>query len=118
MLYGAALDSIAAARRRLRDGDIRARAGAINKAIADCEWSCSMCLNHEAGGALSRNLAGLYAYIVRLLIESNTTADRGASGRSGRPAVHARGGLEGLHSLTAPEQCFHLPSIRRDDSIQ
>ena len=66
ILYGAALDSVAAARRHLRSKDIRARTRAINKAIG-IVTELSHCLNHEAGGDLSRNLAGLYGYIVRLL---------------------------------------------------
>ncbi len=72
MLYSAALDSLAAARRRLRDGDVRGRAGAINKTIR-IVMELLHCLNHEADGTLSRNLAGLYGYVVRLLIESNRT---------------------------------------------
>jgi flagellar protein FliS len=71
MLYGAALDSIAAARRHVRKNDIRARTRAINKAIG-IVTELSQCLNHEPGGALSRNLAGLYAYVLRLIIEANT----------------------------------------------
>ncbi len=70
MLYDAALHSIAAARRHIRQGDIRARTGAINRAIAIIT-ELSGCLNHEAGGILSRNLAGLYGYVLRLLIEAN-----------------------------------------------
>jgi len=31
----------------------------------------SACLNHDAGGVLCRNLAGLYQYVVRLLIQAN-----------------------------------------------
>lgn len=69
MLYGAALDSIAAARRHVRQKDIRARTRAINKALG-IVTALSGCLNPEAG-ALSRNLAGLYAYVVRLLIQAN-----------------------------------------------
>jgi flagellar secretion chaperone FliS len=71
MLYGAALDSIAAARRHVRQKDIRARTRAINKAIG-IVTELSQCLNHESGGALSRNLAGLYAYVLRLMLEANT----------------------------------------------
>ncbi len=70
MLYSAALDSIAAARRHLRQKDIRARTRSINKAIG-IVTELSQCLNHEPGGDLSRNLAGLYGYILRLLIEAN-----------------------------------------------
>ncbi|MGB6947505.1 MAG: flagellar export chaperone FliS, partial [Bryobacteraceae bacterium] len=71
MLYDAALHSIAAARRHIRQGDIRARTAAINKTIAIIT-ELSACLNHDAGGILSRNLAGLYGYVLRLLIEANT----------------------------------------------
>ncbi len=70
MLYGAALESIAAARRHVRQKDIRARVRAINKAIG-IVTELSGCLNPEAGASLSRNLASLYRYIVRLLIQAN-----------------------------------------------
>jgi flagellar protein FliS len=70
MLYDAALDSIAAARAHVRRGEIRARSLAINKAIR-IVMELYQCLNHEAGSLLSVNLAGLYGYVVRLLIEAN-----------------------------------------------
>jgi len=71
MLYAAALDSIAAARRCIRQRDIPARTCAINKALR-IVTELSRCLNHDAGGVMSRNLSGLYAYVVRLLVEANT----------------------------------------------
>ena len=70
MLYAAVLESVAAARRHLRNQDIRARTCAINRAIG-MVTELSHCLDHEADIALSRNLAGLYAYAVRRLIEAN-----------------------------------------------
>jgi flagellar protein FliS len=70
ILYTAALDSIASARRSLRAGDIRARSRAITKAMR-IVTELSRCLNREAGGELSRNLANVYGYVLRLLIESN-----------------------------------------------
>ena len=70
MLYAAALDSIAAARRHVRQRDIPARTRAINKAL-QIVAELSRCLNREAGGEMSRNLAGLYAYVLRLLIQAN-----------------------------------------------
>jgi flagellar protein FliS len=70
MLYSALLESIAAARRHVRHQDIRARNQAINKAIGIVA-ELSQCLNHEAGGALSRKLAGVYGYVIRLLIQAN-----------------------------------------------
>ena len=70
LLYGATLDSIAAARRHIRNRDIRARARAINRAIRIIS-ELSQSLNHEADEVLSRNLAGLYGYVARLLVEAN-----------------------------------------------
>ena len=63
-------DSIAAARRHLRVGDIRARSRAISKAMA-IVTELSQSLDMSAGGELSRNLAELYGYIAKLLIQAN-----------------------------------------------
>lgn len=70
LLYRGALDSIAAARRHLRLGDIRSRSRAITKAMA-IVTQLSLSLNHQDGGEISRNLAELYGYIERLLIQAN-----------------------------------------------
>ena len=70
--YNAAIESIAAARRFLRQRDIRARARAINKAIGILS-ELSRSLNYEADPKLSRNLAALYNYVIRRLIEANLT---------------------------------------------
>ena len=72
MLYGAALDSISAARRHIRQRDIGARTHAINKALRIVS-ELSRSLDREAGGEMSRNLAGIYAFVVRLLVEANFT---------------------------------------------
>jgi flagellar protein FliS len=70
MLYAAALDSIAAARRHLRRKDILARSVAINRAFR-MVTELSHCLNHEAGGELSARLKSIYAYVLRRLIQAN-----------------------------------------------
>jgi flagellar protein FliS len=102
MLYGAALESIAAARRHIRQKDIRARTRAINKALAIVA-ELSSCLNHETGGALSRNLAGLYGYVVGLLIEANIK-------QSEAPLAEAEGLLSTLAEAwkaCTPAACEH-----------
>jgi flagellar secretion chaperone FliS len=71
MLYSGALDSIVAARRHMRGKDIASRTRAINKALR-LVTELLRCLNFEAGGDLSRKLAGLYGYVMRLLIAANT----------------------------------------------
>ena len=70
LLYEGALDAIGAARRYLRLGDIRARSRAITKAMA-AVTELSLSLDHEAGGSLSKNLADLYGFIERQLMEGN-----------------------------------------------
>lgn len=70
LMYGAALDSIAAARRALREGEIHGRSRAINKAIR-IVTELSRCLNREASAELGENLAKIYGYVIRLLVESN-----------------------------------------------
>jgi flagellar protein FliS len=70
MLYRAAIDSIAAARRHVRAGEIKERSRRINKAL-EIISELTQSLNHEDGGEISRNLAGLYAYMQRRLIDAN-----------------------------------------------
>lgn len=70
MLYAAALDSLAAARRHIRRKDIPARIRAINKAFR-IVTELSRCLNHEVDGDFSARLAGIYSYVLRLLIKAN-----------------------------------------------
>jgi flagellar protein FliS len=112
MLYSAALDSIAAARRHLRRKDIRARTRAINKAIGIVS-ELYQCLNHEAGGGLSRKLAGLYDYIVRLLIKANLQQIEA-------PLVEAEGLLSTLAEAwtactpAAPEHNFSPTDLFQD----
>jgi flagellar protein FliS len=71
LLYRAALDSIASARRYLRLGDIRARSLAITKALR-IVTELSLSLDRKAGGELSKNLAALYSYVASLLIKANS----------------------------------------------
>jgi len=70
MLYRGALDAVAAARRCLRTGDIRGRSQAINKAMA-IVTELSLSLNAAAAAELGRNLADLYAYVEKRLIQAN-----------------------------------------------
>lgn len=70
LLYRGALDSIASARRYLRVGDIQARSRAISKAMA-IVTELARSLNAEQGGEVSVNLARLYGYVEKLLIQAN-----------------------------------------------
>lgn len=70
ILYEAALEAVANARRSLRQGDIAARSNEITRAqLVLTELGLS--IDHERGGAVSRNLAELYDYMQRRLIQAN-----------------------------------------------
>jgi flagellar secretion chaperone FliS len=70
LAYRGALDAIRAARQAVRAGDIGRRNRSITKAQAILN-ELALALDHEKGGALSRNLAELYDYCQRLLIQAN-----------------------------------------------
>src|ERR1700749_4798049 len=70
IMYTAALDAVAAARRSLRAGEIIPRSRSITKAMR-IVIELSRCLNREGGGELSENLAKGYSYVLRQLIEAN-----------------------------------------------
>lgn len=70
LLYRGALDAVSAARLHLSGGDIAGRSRQITKAqqiLAELIRS----LDHSQDAALSRDLAALYAYMVRQLAQAN-----------------------------------------------
>jgi flagellar secretion chaperone FliS len=71
ILYRAAIESVAAARRHLAAGAIRQRSGEIMRAW-EIVRELTRSLDHQHGAAISRPLADLYAYIQMRLIEANT----------------------------------------------
>lgn len=71
IVYQAALETVSEARQHLARGQIRARSGRITRA-SEILNELAFSVNHEAGGELSRNLAGLYDYIQFLLVKANT----------------------------------------------
>jgi flagellar protein FliS len=70
LLYRSAVEAIAQARVHLKRGEIQARSRQITKA-QEILNELAVSLDHAAGGELSRNLAELYDYLQRLLIEAN-----------------------------------------------
>jgi flagellar protein FliS len=71
MLYRGAIDAVAAARRHVAEGNIRDRSRAITRAM-EIVNQLMFSLDHTAGGEISRNLGGLYAYIQSRLLEANS----------------------------------------------
>lgn len=70
IMYQAALEAVAQARRCLAENDVFGRSREISKAHG-LLTELALSLNHEAGGELSRNLAELYEYMQRRLLEAH-----------------------------------------------
>jgi len=70
ILYQTAYRAVETARRCLRQGDIAGRTKEINRAIGALAELASA-LDRQAAGELGRNLAGLYDYMQRRVIEAH-----------------------------------------------
>lgn len=74
MLMSTGLDRIAQARGATERGDMAAKGERIGKAIAIVD-ALRTSLDHSAGGELADNLAALYDYMQRRLLEANLKSD-------------------------------------------
>jgi flagellar secretion chaperone FliS len=70
ILYRGAIDSVAAARRHCRNGEIRQRSRRINQAYR-IVFELLRSLDFDAGGEISQNLRDLYLYIQKRLLDAN-----------------------------------------------
>jgi len=75
LLFDGATNAIRQAQEHLASGNISARGQAISKAINIVQNGLRTGLNTEAGGELALNLADLYDYVVRQLLDANLQAD-------------------------------------------
>jgi flagellar secretion chaperone FliS len=71
ILYRAAIEAVAGARRQLLARDIQQRSRSITRA-SEIINQLMLTLDHSTGGELSRNLVELYAYMQTRLIDANT----------------------------------------------
>jgi len=78
MLFDGALSALVRARLFLQDGNIPAKGQALSKAINIIENGLKLGLDEESGDELTQNLIGLYAYMVRRLLQPNVRNDASA----------------------------------------
>ncbi|MCE9982376.1 flagellar export chaperone FliS [Leclercia adecarboxylata] len=78
MLFDGALSALVRARLFLQDGNIPAKGQALSKAINIIENGLKLGLDEESGDELTQNLIGLYAYMVRRLLQANVRNDASA----------------------------------------
>ncbi len=72
LLYRGAIEAVRHAQILLTSGDIAGRSERIGKAV-DIIHELFRSLDHDRGGAVSRQLMDLYDYMIRRLIEANVT---------------------------------------------
>lgn len=75
MLFDGALAAIRDARRHLARGDAARRGQAVSKALDIVNHGLAAALDHERGGELAEQLAGLYDYVARRLLAANLHGD-------------------------------------------
>ncbi|WIX35031.1 flagellar export chaperone FliS [Salinicola sp. JS01] len=75
MLFDGAQAAISSAQLHLQDGNRAAKGAAISKAIDIVNNGLSAALDHEKGGEIATNLARLYDYVSRLLLQANLRDD-------------------------------------------
>ncbi|HYP08560.1 MAG TPA: flagellar export chaperone FliS [Bryobacteraceae bacterium] len=75
IVYRVVLESVKDAARCVDSGDITGRGKAVTKAT-DGILQLLSSLNHEQGGAISRNLAELYGYMASRLLQGHLDQDR------------------------------------------
>jgi len=70
LLYQGAISEVREARRHLQEKNIRARSKSISK-VHDILSELATVLDHKQGGEIAKNLAQLYDYMMRRIIEAN-----------------------------------------------
>jgi flagellar protein FliS len=75
MLYQGALLAIASARNQMLRGETAAKGASISKAIMIIGEGLRASLNIEAGGEIGQNLAALYDYMNKQLLQANLNND-------------------------------------------
>jgi len=75
LLFDGAISALVRARLFMQDGNIQGKGNSISKAINIIESGLKQGLDEQSGDDLTDNLLGLYAYMVRRLIQANLRND-------------------------------------------
>ena len=75
LLFDGAISALIRARLFMQDGNIQGKGNSISKAINIIESGLKQGLDEQSADELTDNLLGLYAYMVRRLIQANLRND-------------------------------------------
>ncbi len=102
MLFDGALRAIDTAALQFEGDDIEGRGRSIGKAIEIVGSGLAASLDKERGGEIAANLAALYDYIVRLLVESNLRTDTAKLAEARRLLAQTRDSWVAIGHATHP----------------
>jgi flagellar protein FliS len=95
MLIAGAQDRVASAKGAIFRGEIGRRGELLSSAIAIID-SLRASLDHQQGGDISKNLAMLYDYIERRLVQANMASDAAILDEVSALLLEIRGGWESI----------------------
>ncbi|HBZ14192.1 flagellar export chaperone FliS [Pantoea sp. NPDC088449] len=75
LLFDGAISALVRARLFMQDNNIQGKGNSISKAINIIEGGLKQGLDEQSGDDLTDNLLGLYAYMVRRLVQANLRND-------------------------------------------
>ncbi|XXN65381.1 flagellar export chaperone FliS [Enterobacter ludwigii] len=75
LLFDGAISALVRARLFMQDNNIQGKGNSISKAINIIEGGLKQGLDEQSGDDLTDNLLGLYAYMVRRLVQANLHND-------------------------------------------
>ncbi|WP_343551396.1 flagellar export chaperone FliS [Pantoea sp.] len=75
LLFDGAISALVRARLFMQDNNIQGKGNSISKAINIIEGGLKQGLDEQSGDDLTNNLLGLYAYMVRRLVQANLRND-------------------------------------------
>lgn len=75
LLFDGAISALVRARLFMQDNNIQGKGNSISKAINIIEGGLKQGLDEQSGDDLTDNLIGLYAYMVRRLVQANLHND-------------------------------------------
>ena len=127
MLFNGARAAIAVARGHLQRKEVEAKGAAISKAIAIIDGGLKASLDLKVGGEMAQNLADLYDYMARRLLQANLNNDAKALDEvaqllqqlggawesiSGKPADAARAAPVRTAPAPVPAPAAAAPTVR------
>ena len=112
MLFNGARAAIAVARGHLQRKEVAAKGAAISKAISIIDGGLKASLDLNVGGEMAQNLADLYDYMGRRLLQANLKNDAKALDEVTQLLIQLGGAWESIGAKPALAAVAREPAVR------